>query len=160
VPFLVPLILLAWPIAEIAAFIMVGGEIGVLWTIGLIFVASILGGVLLRVQGFGAVNRIRREMDAGKVPGRDLAHGAMIMLAGILLILPGFISDIIGLLLFIPPVRDLAWQFLRSRITVVTDFRGFGFPGRREAGRQIDLDEDEYSRSGDPDSPWRRIDKD
>ena len=159
-PFLVPLILLAWPISEIAAFIMVGGEIGVLWTIGLIFVASILGGVLLRVQGFGAVNRIRREMDAGKVPGRDLAHGAMIMLAGILLILPGFISDIIGLLLFIPPVRDLAWQFLRSRITVVTDFRGFGFPGRREAGRQIDLDEDEYSRSGDPDSPWRGIDKD
>lgn len=158
-PFLVPLILIAWPIAEIAAFIVVGGKIGVLWTIGLIFAASVLGGILLRIQGFGAVNRIRREMDTGKVPGRDLAHGAMIMLAGLLLILPGFVSDIVGLLLFLPPVRDLAWRLLRGRITIITDFRGFGGDGVRRGGRQIDLGEGEYSRSGEPDSPWRRIDK-
>jgi len=160
VPLLIAILLLALPLLEIAVFVMVGSQIGVLPTIGLVILSGIVGSVLLRWQGFGAVNRIRREMDAGNLPGRELAHGAMIMLAGILLLIPGFISDIVGLLLFIPAVRDLAWGFLRSRITILTSFgagaRGFGQPGRRNDGRTIDLDEDEYSKSPDPKSPWRR----
>jgi UPF0716 protein FxsA len=158
VPLLIAIFLLAFPLLEIAAFVVVGSRIGVLPTIGLVILSGVVGSVLLRWQGFGAVNRIRREMETGGVPGRELAHGAMIMLAGILLLIPGFISDVFGLLLFIPAFRDLAWRFLRSRVTVVTDFSVGGLRGarRRDDGRTIDLGEDEYSKAPDPKSPWRR----
>jgi len=155
--FLTGLAILALPLLEIAGFIVVGGWIGVLPTIGLEVLAIVAGVMLVRAQGAGAVNRIRKAAAAGAVPGRDLAHGAMIMLAGILLIIPGFITDIAGLLLFVPFVRDLVWRLIGSRITVVTDFRPFGGGGPGRDGRTIDLDEDEYSRGGSPDSPWRRI---
>ncbi len=96
--------------------------------------------------------RIRTEMEAGHDPSRQLAHGAMIVLAAILLIVPGFLTDIVGLLLFLPPVRDLAWKYLKNRITVVS---GFGM--RRSRERTIDLDAEEFSRKPDPESPWRRL---
>lgn len=84
----------------------------------------------------------------------------MVLLAGVLLLLPGFLTDLLGLLLFIPPVRDLAWRFLRSRATIVTDFSFTGFRATRSRDdRTIDLDEDEYSRTTPGKaggSPWRR----
>ncbi|MGI6855609.1 FxsA family protein [Mesorhizobium sp. 1B3] len=159
-PTLIAILMLAFPLLEIAVFVLVGGEIGVLPTIGLIVLSGMVGAFLLRWQGFGAMQRIRREVEQGGTPGRELAHGAMIMLAGILLLIPGFISDVFGLLLFIPAVRDAAWRFFSSRITVVTGFsagaRGFGRPGNRDRERTIDLDEDEYTKTPDPNSPWRR----
>ena len=163
----IPLFLLALPFLEIAGFVIVGREIGVLYTLALIIASGILGAILLRIQGFGVMARIRRELDAGGDPGREVAHGAMILLAGVLLLIPGFITDIIGLLLFLPPVRDLAWRFLKSRVVVSAgSFGGFTSPGvgsgARSRGKTIDLDEDEYSSGPDagprPDSPWRRID--
>jgi len=152
-----PLLLLAWPLAEIAGFIAVGRQVGVLTTIGLILLSGVVGSILLRVQGFGVLRRIQAELDAGRDPGRELANGAMILLAGILLLFPGFISDIFGLLLFLPPVRDVIWRLVRGRISVVTRF---GM--RRPAGdsRTIDLDPEDYrSGPGDPESPWRRLDR-
>jgi UPF0716 protein FxsA len=154
---LVLIILLGLPLLEIATFVVVGSEIGVLWTIALVVLSSIAGSILLRVQGFGALARIRRELDAGRDPGRELAHGAMIMLAGILLLIPGFVTDILGLLLFVPPIRELAWRFLKRRMVVVSSF-GSGFGGfRRETrdGKTIDLDEEEFHRTPNPKSPWR-----
>jgi UPF0716 protein FxsA len=151
---LLALFILALPIVEIAVFILVGGQIGVLPTIGLTLLASFAGAVLLRIQGFGAVQRIQRAMQTRQDPSRDMAHGAMIMLAGLLLLIPGFVTDVLGLLLFIPVVRDLAWRFLRSRMTVVTSFR-FGFPGQR-GGPTIDLDADDFSRQSERD-PRPRI---
>lgn len=149
-PFL-PLLLLGLPLAEIAVFVLVGGEIGALATVGLVIATTILGAVLLRVQGFGAMTRIRAVMDAGESPGRDLVHGAMIMLAGLLLLLPGFITDALGLLLFIPPVREFAWRFLKNRVTVI-DVGVWRGPARDTT---IDLDAEDYSRgeSGQPDRP-------
>jgi UPF0716 protein FxsA len=153
----IPLFILALPIIEIAVFILVGGKIGLLWTIALVILSGVAGSLLLRIQGFGALNRIRAELDGGRDPGRELAHGAMIMLAGVLLLIPGFVTDIIGLLLFIPPVRDAAWRFLKRRIVVSGSF-STGFGGFRNRGRDaktIDLDADDYSRTPDPKSPWR-----
>lgn len=155
VPFVL-IILFGLPLLEIATFVVVGSQIGVLWTIALVVLASIAGTILLRIQGFGVMTRIRRELDAGRNPGRDLAHGAMILLAGILLLIPGFLTDVVGLLLFIPPVRDLAWRFLRQRVMIRSFGTGFGgFRGGRDRGPTIDLDEDEFSRTPDPKSPWR-----
>ena len=150
------LFLLGLPILEIAVFVIIGSEIGVLWTIALVVLAAIAGLTLLRIQGFGVVTRIRRELDAGRNPSRELAHGVMIMLAGILLLIPGFVTDVLGLLLFIPPVRDFAWRFLKRRV-VVTSF-GAGFGGFRASppdGKTIDLKAEDFSRTRDPKSPWR-----
>ncbi|WP_136620341.1 MULTISPECIES: FxsA family protein [Mesorhizobium] len=157
-----PLFLLALPLLEIAGFVVVGRQVGALATVGLVLASSIAGALLLRHQGFSVMTRIRTEMDAGRDPSRQLAHGAMIVLAAILLIIPGFITDIIGLLLCLPPVRDLAWRALKGRVVLATNFSTGGFRGRQR-DKTIDLEDGDYSRSDDyargPDhnSPWRRL---
>ena len=157
-----PLFVLALPLLEIAGFVVVGRQIGALATVGLVLASAIAGAMLLRHQGFSVMTRIRAEMEAGRDPSRQLAHGAMIVLAAVLLIIPGFISDIFGLLLFLPPVRDLAWRALKGRVVLATNFSTGGFRGRQR-DKTIDLDDGDYSRSDDyergPDhnSPWRRL---
>ena len=153
-----PFFLLLLPLIEIAGFVIVGRQIGVFPTLALTVATSVAGGMLLRHQGFGVMARIRNEVAAGRDPSRELAHGVMIMLAGLLLLIPGFFTDIIGILLFLPPVRDLGWNFLRRRIDFSVDY-GFmgGFSRRPGDGKTIDLDEDDYSRGADPRSPWRQI---
>jgi UPF0716 protein FxsA len=162
---LLPLFVLLLPLLEIAGFVIVGREIGALATVGLVVLSSVAGSLLLRHQGFGVMARVRTEMDAGRDPSRQLAHGAMIVLAAILLIIPGFITDIVALLFLLPPVRDLAWRLLKNRIVMATSFSG-GFRGGFGGGgrdKVIDLDDGDYSRSDDykrgPDhnSPWRRL---
>jgi UPF0716 protein FxsA len=159
---LLPLFLLALPLLEIAGFVVVGRQVGALATVGLVLASSVAGAMLLRHQGFGVMARVRAEMDAGRDPSRQLAHGAMIVLAAILLIIPGFITDILGILLFLPPVRDLAWRKLKGRIVLATDFSAGGFR-TRPRDKVIDLDDGDYSRGDDftrgPDhnSPWRRL---
>ncbi|PRD44507.1 membrane protein FxsA [Phyllobacterium phragmitis] len=172
---LIPLLLLAMPFVEIAGFVIVGSHIGVLATLALVVLSAMLGFFLLRVQGFGLLQRIRAEAAAGRVPDRELVHGAMLVLAAILLIIPGFVSDIFGLLLFIPPLRDIVWrQLSRSGVIVTTGGTGSTRYGRgydegkkpsdrapgnqgknREGDRVIDLDPEDYSHKPDPNSPWR-----
>ena len=138
-------IMVALPLIEIAVFVMVGSQIGALATVALVIATTMLGGLLLRIQGFGIVTRLRETMETGGKPGRDLVHGFMVMLAGVLLILPGFVTDLVGLVLFIPPVRDLPWRLLASRITVVS---AGGFRRGPASRRTIDLDDDQFHRDG------------
>lgn len=157
---ILPFLFLAVPVTEITVFILVGSQIGVLPTVLLVLFTAAAGATLLRIQGFGVLSRIRAQMDAGMLPGRELGNGAMILAAGVLLLTPGFVTDSLGLLLFIPQVRDRIWRFLASRVTVVS---GFG-PNARRPGRPagdgvVDLDPDEFSvrEPGGPknaDSPW------
>jgi UPF0716 protein FxsA len=159
---LLPFFFIAMPLLEIAGFVVVGRQIGAMATVGLVLAAAVIGSLLLRHQGFGVMAKVRAEMQAGRDPSRQLAHGVMIVLAAILLIVPGFITDIAGLLLFLPPVRDLAWRWLGSRVSVVTGFSGSGFGMRRHRDRTIDLDAEDFSREvprgrPNPDSPWRRL---
>ncbi|TDH37819.1 membrane protein FxsA [Pseudohoeflea suaedae] len=171
---LIPLALIIIPIAEIAAFIVIGDAIGVLPTLAMVLVTAVIGSALLRWQGIGILNRIRMETDAGRIPGRDLVHGAMILVAGVLLLTPGFVTDTLGFLLFVPAIRDGAWKLLKDKITIVgsrTVFTGAGGPrgpsagprggpgGARGQGPVFDLDESDYRDDGprrpNPDSPWR-----
>ena len=152
---LIPFLFLAVPLTEIAVFVLVGSKIGVLPTIGLVILTAVAGSILLRWQGFNALARIQRELAAHKVPGKEMVQGVMILLAGFLLLTPGFVTDTLGLLLFIPPVRDAVWRFLSSRVNVQTFGTGFAQngKGRPEPG-VVDLEEDEYQREGNSNSPW------
>ena len=82
---LIPFALLIIPLLEIGVFIAVGSQIGVFATLGMVVLTAIIGSILLRVQGFGLLTRMRSEIDQNRVPGRDLVHGVMILVAGILL---------------------------------------------------------------------------
>ncbi|RCW84409.1 FxsA family protein [Phyllobacterium bourgognense] len=153
---LVPLFVLALPFLEIAGFIVVGSEIGVLATLGLIILSIFVGVFLLRFQGLGLIQKIREETAAGRTPKRELVHGVMLVFAAFLLIIPGFITDIIGLLLFIPAVRDFGWRCISDRVVVAdSGARRRGRPDTsRNKDRVIELDPEDYSSKPDPDSPW------
>lgn len=153
------LAMLLMPLVEIGVFIAIGSEIGVLWTLALVVLASVVGIAVVRRQSMATFRTARAEAQAGRVPDRALVHGAMIVAAGFLLILPGFVSDAIGLLLLLPPVRDLLWHRLKSRVVVVGSGVPHGYrpgePARRMPG-VLELDEAEFERrEGDPQSPWR-----
>lgn len=165
------LLFLALPFVEIAGFVIVGEEIGVLATLGLIVLTAVLGFALLRRQGLSLLNQMKAETAAGRTPQREIIHGTMLIFAGILLIIPGFLTDIIGLLLFIPFVRDLIWnRFLRNRVVMATNFSttytsaGFNEPRYSQNPYPqdddiIDLDPEDYSSSSNGgkkanNSPW------
>lgn len=160
---LVPFLLLVIPIIEIGAFIAIGGQIGIAPTLLMILVTAIIGSILLRVQGLSLVREIQQSVAEGQVPGRALGNGAMIVVAGILLLTPGFVTDSIGFLLFVPPVRSAIWSFLSSRITVagpsVDPFSQRNPAARDEpfdqGAQTIDLDAEDYSAGPpNPNSPW------
>ncbi|MEE8505105.1 MAG: FxsA family protein [Kiloniellales bacterium] len=100
------------PILEIAVFIQVGGYLGLWPTLGLVVLTAVLGTWQLQAQGLATLMRARDQIDQGALPARELFDGACLLVAGALLLTPGFITDAAGFLLFLPPVRD----FLRSRL--------------------------------------------
>jgi UPF0716 protein FxsA len=163
--FLVPLIILGLPLAEIAGFVVVGREIGVTMTLLLVFLSAVAGVVLLRIQGFGMLRRVQEAAKMGNDPGIDVLGGTLVFLAAILLIVPGFISDVIGLLLFLPPVRRALAAFLSTRLNIFTTGTGFHYSSsaRRDERRGpliVDLEEDEFSRKGkdgDDSPPHNRL---
>ncbi|MEL6201423.1 MAG: FxsA family protein [Pseudomonadota bacterium] len=150
---MIPFILLAVPLFEIGAFIVIGGQIGVWPTLLMILVTAIVGSFLLRWQGFGLFARIQAEMGQNRVPARELVHGVMILVAGVLLLTPGFITDSLGFLLFVPAFRDLGWSFLKNRVRVV-DVAGAADRSPYRDAQTIDLEDDEFEREPDPTSPW------
>ncbi len=153
---LIPLLLLLVPLAEIAAFVVIGGQIGVWATLGMVLLTAVIGSFLLRQQGVGLFNRINTEVRANRVPGRELVHGVMILVAGVLLLTPGFVTDTLGFLLFVPAIRDLVWRSVKDRIVVQTMAGGFGNAPRNRGQEDgvVDLDEDEFRRNPDTSSPW------
>jgi UPF0716 protein FxsA len=154
----VPMVLfLLAPLVEIASFILVGQAIGVLPTLGLVMLSAVAGIVLLRFQGAGILRRLQSEAQRGIDPGRELVHAALLAVAAFLLIVPGFFGDIIGILLFLPFVRDLAWRYIKPRIAMASSFTNAGGFRRQPSRRDdvVDLDEDEFRREADPESPWR-----
>ena len=108
----------ALPIAEIAAFVIVGGWIGVLGTVGLVLLSAFAGTLLLRLQGARTALSLQEAVAGMRNPSMDLADGAVVMVAALLLIVPGFLSDIAGLALLIPPLRAALLKALASRVTV------------------------------------------
>ena len=151
---LILIILVSLPLLEIAVLVAVGSKIGVFATIGFVILTGALGTFLLKLEGASAFSRLQTQLKSGRPPEKELANAAMIMLAGVFLIIPGFVSDVIGLLLFLPPVRAFVIHSLAGRVTVVRPQEY-----RREDG-VVDLDESEFRRTDGGDSsqsPWPRI---
>lgn len=124
-------LILAVPLIEIGLFIQVGGLIGLWPTLGLVILTAMLGMSLMRSQGAQAWNDVNRSFGELRDPGRPLAHGVMIMLAGMLLVLPGFFTDSIGIALLVPGIRNLIMRRIAKRIKVSHIHMG----GRAESHR-------------------------
>ncbi len=151
------------PIAELFVIIQVGGLIGVWPTLALLLADALLGSLLLRHQGRGAWRRFNAALAERRFPGKEVADGVLIVIGGTLLLTPGFITDIAGLLLLIPPTRAIARRLLRrftvGRFTVVGVPGGFGgaagtSPG---GGRPYDVDATAEEMPPNGDGSERRL---
>jgi len=109
---------LAVPLIEIALFIQVGGAIGLWWTLAIVIFTAILGTRLIRAQGIMAMNDLRSSFSEMRDPTEPLAHGAMILIAGALLLTPGFVTDAIGFLCLIPVTRQAVIRWLLRRVRI------------------------------------------
>jgi UPF0716 protein FxsA len=111
VPILVVLFLLV-PLAELAVLIAVGDWIGLAPTLVLLLVVSVVGAWLAKREGLAAWRRLQLALAEGRMPTVEVADGALILLAGALLLTPGFLSDVVGILLLLPPTRAVARRWL------------------------------------------------
>jgi len=109
--FLFLLLFVGVPLLELYFLIRVGSQIGALSTIGLSIFTALLGGVLARIQGFSVLMRVRDTLDQNQVPALELLDGALLLVAGLALLLPGFFTDALGFLLLVPTLR----RFLIAR---------------------------------------------
>ena len=134
------LLFIVVPIAELYVIIQIGGLIGVVPTLAILVADALLGSLLLRQQGRSAWRRFNEALAEKRFPGREVADGVMIAVGGTLLLTPGFITDIFGLLLLIPPtravIRRVMFRILGGRFRLVGGVAGgvAGAARRRRAG--------------------------
>jgi UPF0716 protein FxsA len=138
-------------LAEVAVYVLVGSLIGVLPTLALGLISTVAGAILLRRQGLSAAMRMRAEIAAGRAPAGPLLETAVIAVAALLMVAPGFLTDIAGLLLFIPAVRGALGRWVVRRIAAAGRQAGF-----RPAGTPvIELGRHDYAAAPRRESPWR-----
>ncbi len=159
-------IFLVVPLIEVSLFILVGGEIGIMPTVALCAASAVVGGLLVRHQGLQTLARLQDRLRAGEMPTDELVEGAAILAAGILLIVPGFFTDVIGFILLVPRMRRWTIAWLRDNFSIEL----YGFPprARRDTPRAdnnpqpeiIDIEAEEVFEEApprpSPRSTWRR----
>lgn len=137
--FLLFILFLGIPLAEIALFVVIGEQIGILATIAIVILTAIAGAALVRQQGFSTLQRARRDVEENRIPAGAMAEGLAILVAGAMLLTPGFLTDAIGFTLLIPPLRRtiISWirRWFAARVTVMgmNDNMG-GFHGQSPRG--------------------------
>lgn len=141
---------IAVPLIEIALFIQVGGVIGLWPTLLIVVLTALLGTTLLRAQGLAALNNVKRSFNELNDPTEPLAHGAMILFSGALLLTPGFFTDAIGFLLLVPAVRSAMFQALRKRVKVQTFSTHPQEPHHQSSDDVIDGEYQEITREKKP----------
>ncbi len=130
------------PLIEIGLFIQVGGAIGLWPTLAIVVLTAVLGTTLVRSQGRLALGQMRNSFQTLSDPAEPLAHGAMILFAGALLLTPGFFTDAFGFALLMPPVRIAVYRYISKRVTVAQfqmgsgTMHGSGMSGRGEQSTQ------------------------
>lgn len=134
------------PLIEIYLLIAIGSEIGALPTIGLILFTAGLGVTLLRIQGFLTLTKIRQSLDQGEIPAATMLEGLMLLIAGALLLTPGFFTDAIGFICLVPSIRSKIANSLLKRVIVTQHNRKAASQG---SGERITL-EGEYWEHKEP----------
>lgn len=128
------------PIAEIAVFLEVGDIIGFWPTIGIVVLTAFAGTVLLRQQGLATLRKAQASLEQNRFPIDEVFDGVCLLVAGVLLLTPGFVTDAVGLLLFVPParavLRRLMARFIATRGTV--EIHAAGRPPDWGGGTTID----------------------
>ena len=114
------LIFLIVPLIEIALFIQVGGAIGLGWTLAIVVLTAIAGTALVRSQGSQVLGQVKGSLENLTDPTEPLAHGAMILFSGALLLTPGFFTDAVGFALLVPGIRSAMYRAIRKRVNIET----------------------------------------
>ncbi|BCK04226.1 membrane protein FxsA [Vibrio cholerae] len=109
---------IAVPVIEIALFIQVGGVLGVWPTIALVLLTAIVGASLVRSQGLQTLLTVQQRLAQGQLPAQQILEGVMLAVAGVLLLTPGFFTDILGMLVLLPAPRAYLAKQLMSRVVV------------------------------------------
>ncbi|MFZ0488069.1 MAG: FxsA family protein [Arenicellales bacterium] len=122
-------IFLLVPLFEIYLLLTVGGIIGVGWTVFAVVFTAVLGAWLVRRQGFSALGRIRAQLDRGELPAMEVFEGVFLLLAGALLLTPGFFTDTVGFLCLTPPVRRAVINYMMRHGTIIHMGPGGRGPG-------------------------------
>jgi UPF0716 protein FxsA len=156
---LLPLLILfiVVPIAELAVIIQVGQAIGVWWTIAILVADSVAGSLLLRSQGLAAWRRLGEALGSGRVPTTEVVDGGLVIFGGACLLTPGFITDLFGALLLLPPTRAVLRRLLvrRFALRMMASVRRSAF---RPAGGRDRASSDVDGQAYDvPDAPEPRI---
>lgn len=159
----IPILLLLLPAIEIAVFIYVGQAIGIWKVVALVFLSAIVGAMLLRYQSLGVIRKINRDIRRGETPEVGILHGFLIVVGALLMMIPGFVTDVIGLLLMIPFVRTGIGRLIKSRVNVTTFRtggapRGGGFRRRRDED-VVDLSPEDFERHEPRDPPPGHIER-
>ena len=156
---MLPVLLLLFivvPIAELAVLIQVGQLIGVWWTIAILIADAVLGSLLARTQGRTAWRRFNEALHSGRPPAREVLDGALVLFGGALLLTPGFLTDVLGVALLLPPSRAvvravLVRRFASRMVASMTAGgpRGFGRRPQRDydfEGSAVDAEPDRLDR--------------
>ncbi|MBD9374481.1 FxsA family protein [Rhizobium sp. ARZ01] len=145
---LITLFVLSLPLLEIAGFIVIGRRIGLGPTLVLVVVSAVIGLTILRRQGLQTLTRLRQRSLPQDLPAERFFDTAMVLFAGLLLIVPGFVTDAIALILLLPFVRKVLANRLASRLVVVNfNAADDPQPARPAQPRTIDLDEGDFTRN-------------
>jgi UPF0716 protein FxsA len=141
------------PLVEIALFIQVGGWIGLWPTLLIVVLTAVAGTMLVRSQGAQALARLRDSFDTLRDPTEPLAHGAMILFSGALLLTPGFFTDAVGFALLVPGVRNFVLREAKKRVEVRTMSMGGRAPNRPAPGAREDVIDGSYTVDEDDTRP-------
>lgn len=164
------LLFVIMPIVEIAVLIKVGGAIGGWTTIGIVILTAVVGTAMLRQQGLATLNKAQSRMQSGEMPAQQLLEGLLLLIGGVLLLTPGFITDFFGFCTLIPISREFLARQLASRsMANMNVFVGGSInPGSRAGpgarpihGAKIDPTQPQKTQSKDSnviDGDYRRID--
>ena len=120
------LLFLVVPIFELYVIVQVAHAIGILDTIGLLILDSLVGGWLMKREGMGVLRRLQAKLAAGELPSTELVDGFLILFGGALMLAPGFVTDLLGMALLLPPVRAVVRRVLARRFKTVVVSRGGG----------------------------------
>jgi UPF0716 protein FxsA len=142
------------PLVELSLLLRIGGWLGAGPTIGLVIVTGIVGAWLARREGVRSWGRVQADVAAGRMPGEELLHALLIFVAGVVLVTPGVLTDMAGLLLLLRPTREAVARRIRKRLAGQMRFQTVGF-GSGTSGWNVEPDAADSSGGHDSGGPER-----